>query len=142
MVEYTLRWPGHLDFIKKLYKIGFLSDIRLNVEGCPVTPKSCLAKLFEYRLKNNDDLVVLVVRVEGDGGSIRYEAIVEPRDEWSAMSIATAAFQVATALLVADGALPKGLVYPEHIAFSDENSVRVMRFIEQWGVTVTERSEK
>ena len=90
-------------------------------------------------MKNVDDLVVLVVKVEGDNGSVRYEAIVEPRDEWSAMSIATASFQVAAALLVAEGSLPKGLVYPEHIAFSDENAVKVMRFIEQWGVTVTER---
>ncbi len=140
MIEYTLRWPGHLDFVKKLKSIGFLSDFNLNVTGCPVRPRSCLARLLEHELKGIEDLVVLVVEVGSRGNGVRYEVIVEPKDEWSAMSIATSAFEVASAVLLSEGRLPKGLVFPEHIALNDENARYVMRFIEQWGVAVTEQS--
>ncbi len=139
LVEYTLRWPGHMDFIRKLGMLGFLSERHINVDGCPVIPKDCLAKTIEHNLPRADDLVVLLVAAEGDDGAVLYQSVVHPRMEWSAMSIATSTFQVATAILVAEGRIGKGLIYPEQLGLNEQNTRFIIKFLEREGVVVAER---
>jgi lysine 6-dehydrogenase len=139
LAEYTLRWPGHLDFMRNLAKLGFLSSNSLNVHGCPISPRSCLARVLENYVSNKEDLVVLRVVVEGEKGTAYFQSIIEPQDEWSAMSISTTAVQVALALEVAKGTVEPGLHFPEEFGVSREHASRVMRFVQEWGVPVAER---
>lgn len=115
MAEYTLRWPGHLRVIKALADVGLLDSKRISVEGCPITPRSCLASILRYRFRGVRDLVVLLVELEGDGGVVKYRSIVEADENWSAMAKATGSFQATIAELLYRGMLPPGLVVPEQI---------------------------
>ncbi|MCE4628104.1 MAG: hypothetical protein F7C34_03015 [Desulfurococcales archaeon] len=138
MVEYTLRWPGHYDIMRLLYRVGMLSDRPHSVEGCPVKPRLCLAKVLEHNLPVEDDLVVLkVVGVKGED-CIVYNSVVTPSNGISAVSLSTSSFQVGTALLVAEGQLPKGVVYPEEIVWNRQAVRRLIRFVEEQGVVVAE----
>jgi len=59
--RYTLRWPGWCAFWAPLKKLGFLSDIPLDVGGCPVTPHQFVVHLTEPQLQYRDDEKDLVV---------------------------------------------------------------------------------
>ena len=115
MAEYTLRWPGHLQTMRALADIGFLDTRRVSVEGCPITPKSCLASLLRYRFRGIKDLVVLMVELEYGDGLLRYRTVVEADENWSAMAKATGSFQAVVAELLYRGLLDTGLVVPEAI---------------------------
>ena len=139
MAEYTLRWPGHYDSMRLLARVGMLSDRPYNVEGCPVKPRLCLARVLEASLPREDDLVVLSVAGEGGGTCRMYNSLVTPSMDMSAISIATSSFQVGVATLVAEGRLPEGLVYPEELARDRGMARRILRFVEKWGVVVAEK---
>ncbi len=137
LIEYTLRWPGHLQFMRDLKHIGMLSERMVNVHGCPVRPKSCLARVIEYGLKCREDLVALYVRVKsGDGVVSSYKSVVYPGPEWTAMSIATSTFQVAAALVLAEGLLPRGLVKPEDLGADEETARFILSFHRDWGIVI------
>ncbi|MCE4624959.1 MAG: hypothetical protein F7C35_03740 [Desulfurococcales archaeon] len=140
LVEYTLRWEGHYELVKSLDRIGLLSSRRVNVDGCPVEPRACLARVLEHVLPRGNDLVVLVVEGWRDGKCIKYTTIVTPRNFYTAISLATSSFHVSSALLLAEGYLRKGLIYPEELGMDKRTSSRVIRFLESQGVVVAERS--
>ncbi len=75
MVEYTLRYPGHVEAMRNLRDLGLLDDRSYVVEGCATTPKRLLARLLEERLPRSGDRVVLYTRavgVEGDVESLEF----------------------------------------------------------------------
>ncbi len=125
MVEYTLRWPGHLDFMRKLSRIGFLSDSPVSVSGCPVRPRLCLAKIIEANLRNVEDMVILLVEVKGGRGSSRFKVITYSDENWSAMAKSTGSFQAAVAELIVEADLQPGLLLPEKIGEDPDLSRRV-----------------
>ncbi len=119
MIEYTLRWPGHLGFMKKLASIGLLSGQAVSVSGLPVRPREFLARLIERHARGVEDLVVMrVVTDLHDPGGARL--VVEPQESWSAMAIATGSVLASIAEMVAEGNTPRGLVYPERFGASEE----------------------
>jgi lysine 6-dehydrogenase len=68
MVEYTLRYPGHVEAFLQLRALGLLEDRSYVVEGCSSSPRKLLARLLEERLPRQGDRVVLYTRVSGRGG--------------------------------------------------------------------------
>ncbi len=139
LVEYTLRRPGHLDFMKSLARIGFLSDQPVKMTGCTVSPRECLAKIIEKAVSGLEDIVVLSVEAEGEDGMYRADLLVEPRGMWSAMATATSGFQVAVTRLLAEEKLPTGLVYPERLGEDEELSIALNGFLEPEGLKPTEK---
>ncbi|MCE4614164.1 MAG: NAD-binding protein [Desulfurococcales archaeon] len=115
LAEYTLRRPGHIDFIKSLAKLGFLEDSPLKLTGCTISPRECLARMIEKGVSNIADVVVMSVEAEGEDGLYRAFLKVKPENDWSAMARATAAFQVAVTRLLVEHGLPKGLLFPENL---------------------------
>ena len=67
MVEYTLRYPGHVEALRELRTLGLLDDRSYVVEGCSSSPKMLLARLLEERLPRSGDRVVLYTRAAGRG---------------------------------------------------------------------------
>ncbi len=137
MIEYTLRWPGHLAFMRKLAALGCLDSSPVNVSGYPVSPRSCLASIIERRTRGVEDLVVMDVEASGSSWVEHARLVVEPRGEWSAMSIATGSFLARAAELAAEGALPKGLVYPELLGSNPELFDAMLEGLEERGVRVS-----
>lgn len=70
MVEYTLRYPGHVETLRSLRVLGLLEERSYVAEGCAASPRRLLAKLLEERLPAEGDRVVLYTRVVGAGGFV------------------------------------------------------------------------
>ncbi|MDI9471322.1 MAG: hypothetical protein GX260_05855 [Tissierellia bacterium] len=47
LAETTLRWPGHIEQMKFLYDLGYLSTEPIDVNGVQVTPKDVSEKIFQ-----------------------------------------------------------------------------------------------
>jgi len=139
MIEHTLRWPGHLETMKKLAALGFLGEKPLNVGGCPVSPKRCLARLLEARTSNVEDLVVMLVEGGGEERKVRYRLVVEQEGDWTAMARVTAAFQATVAEIVAEGSYEPGLLLPESLGLNAQSSRSVMERLASRRITLVEQ---
>ncbi len=82
MGRYTLRWPGHIDFWKKIVDLGLVDDDPV----LGISPKKYMAKVLEPRLQYEDhekDLVVLYNEIKGskDGKQVMIiQKVVDERD--------------------------------------------------------------
>ena len=77
LVEYTLRYPGHVELLRGRKRLGLLDDKSYVVGGCSITPRRLLARLLEERLPSSGDRVVLYVKASGRGpGSVASEEYV------------------------------------------------------------------
>jgi saccharopine dehydrogenase-like NADP-dependent oxidoreductase len=84
--RYSMRWPGHTAFWKKMSDLGFLNIAPINVAGEQVSPRQFLNDLLEPQLQYSDgerDAAIVRVDVTGlkDGQTKRviYE-VVDYRD--------------------------------------------------------------
>lgn len=68
MKEKTLRYPGHIDLITTLQKIGFLDNNEIDINGTMVKPLDLTSKLLidQWKLGENDDeFTVMYIIIEG-----------------------------------------------------------------------------
>ena len=68
MKEKTMRYPGHIDMIESMKKIGLLSEEEVDLKGIKIRPIDLTAKLLfdEWKLEDGDDeFTVMKVIVEG-----------------------------------------------------------------------------
>ena len=68
MGRYTMRWPGHCAFWKKLVDLHFLDDEPINIDGKELNRRSFLAKVIapHIQLKDNErDLAILLIELIG-----------------------------------------------------------------------------
>ncbi len=138
LAEYTLRWPGHVNAMKMLKELGFMSGEPIKADGCLVGARGFLAGVIRKKYSGLRDIVVLIVEVEGDEGYRRYSAIIGSDDSWSAMAKATGGFQAAVTRLILDGEVGlRGLVYPEDLASKEGLTPRILGMLGESGVNVT-----
>ncbi|MBW2965333.1 saccharopine dehydrogenase NADP-binding domain-containing protein [Candidatus Woesearchaeota archaeon] len=82
MGRYTLRWPGHAEFWKKMVSLGLVDDEPV----LGMSPRQYLAKVLEPRLQYRDgeqDLVVLHNDISGiKGGKLKKitQTLIDRRD--------------------------------------------------------------
>lgn len=77
MREVTLRWPGHVGYMKFLRDLGLMSEDYLEIDNTRVQPVRVLAKIFETRLKADvNDVAILHVEATGIGGGRYVETAV------------------------------------------------------------------
>lgn len=74
--RYSLRWPGHAEFWKKMVGLGFLADEPVRVGGHEISPRQFVHDLLSPQLQyeeNERDIAAIRVVVEGmkDGQSKR-----------------------------------------------------------------------
>jgi saccharopine dehydrogenase-like NADP-dependent oxidoreductase len=68
MVEKTMRYPGHAEWMRGLRQTGFFDDKPITVGQAAVSPREVTARLLERAWAFDDqeeDLTVMRVRVEG-----------------------------------------------------------------------------
>ncbi|GAB6148816.1 saccharopine dehydrogenase family protein [Stetteria hydrogenophila] len=141
LAEYTLRWPGHSRVIRELKMIGLLDDAPAIVEGASVSPRKLLAKLLASRLPSRGDIVILIAEAWGEGWA-GLKAVARHTGPWSAMSIATAAFQAAVTDLLAHGRVEgPGVVAPEQLAQDEKAAGRILQHLAARGVKVEKLTE-
>ncbi len=77
--RYAFRWPGWGAFWRPLKELGFLSDEKLNVSGCEITPHQFLATLIGPQIQYADDekdLVAMQNIFEGIKDGVRKRLIM------------------------------------------------------------------
>lgn len=78
--RYSLRWPGHCEFWRRLSQLGFLEDQPL--PGAGVSPRDFLQRLLEPRLQyapGERDMIMLRLEVrgtrDGEPRAVRWEMV-------------------------------------------------------------------
>lgn len=69
MKEKTLRYPGHVEYIKVLKESGFFNEKKINFNGVEVSPLAFTSKILfnEWKLgETEDELTVMRVTVKGE----------------------------------------------------------------------------
>ena len=131
LVEYTLRYPGHVNVLRTLRKLGFLDSKPHVIAGCSVAPRELLAKLLEEKLPKQDDRIVLHVAVKGATGGRyieRYYTVdVKQRDlgiDVPVLTYVTSIVHAWTTIQALHGWGHPGVNTPEELAPALEDLVR------------------
>lgn len=72
MKEKTLRYPGHVEYVKVLKESGFFSEETLDVDGISLRPRDFTSKILmdEWRLgEREEELTVMRVKLKGENAN-------------------------------------------------------------------------
>ncbi len=131
MKEKTLRYPGHVEYIRVLKDSGFFNKQKLDVNGVSVSPFEVTCKILfdEWKLSSNEEeLTVMRItlrgeNVKGEIEEVEYNLYDEYCHETQTSSMARTTGYTATAVanLILDGLLTeKGVLPPELIGKSEK----------------------
>jgi lysine 6-dehydrogenase len=150
MIEKTLRYPGHIGKIQLLKEIGFFSTEAINVKGQHIRPIDLTTQLLfpMWELKDEEDLTVMMVMVEGikDGSRMRYTwELSDQFDQASGIhSMARTTGYTATAAvrMITSGLYTrKGVSPPEYVGFEPVCVDFMLKDLAKRGVIYHEKTE-
>lgn len=147
MVEKTLRYPGHIEYIQVLRESGFLSSKPVSVDGVQVRPIDVAgALLFQHwKLREGEPeftIMEVVIRDATSQTTYRIYDTTDVRSGFSSMSRTTGYTATSAARLVLDGAFTrKGICPPESIGGHGDDFEHVLADLAERGVDVERRTE-
>jgi saccharopine dehydrogenase-like NADP-dependent oxidoreductase len=125
MKEKTLRYPGHVEYIKVLKESGFFSEDKIDINGTEISPLNFTSKILfnEWKLGENEtELTVMRVTVKGENVDGKIEEITYnlydeycPETKVSSMSRTTGYTATAAANLFLDGLFTENGVFPPEL---------------------------
>ncbi len=112
LYEVTLRYPGHLNYMKLLGQLGLFDKEPVEVDGYLIQPYKLTAKLFEKYLKQTipDQAILYIEAFKGDC-HYRFKSHLIGGEEYSATALYTALVFVRTVELALEGYIKPG-IYP------------------------------
>lgn len=140
--ELTLRWKGHLDVIKLLRDLGFISDGEVEVQGMMMPIKMLSAKMLERSMINEPDMILMEVEVQGAKAEDRVQGVLRIygtafSNGLSTMARVTAAVCSEVALLVAEDRIKcEGVVPPEDLDDLEYIVHRVLKSLKGIGIHI------
>ena len=131
MKEKTLRYPGHVEYVKVLKESGFFREDKIEVNGNLISPLEFTSKILfnEWKLEDEEEeLTVMRVTVKGENAKGQIEEVVyHLHDEYcretktSSMSRTTGYTATAAANLFLEGLfVEKGVFPPELVGKSEK----------------------
>lgn len=152
MKEKTLRYPGHIEYIKVLQESGFFSESKIEINGQEISPLDFTSKVLfdEWRLgKTEEELTIMRVRVTGTDQSgvkreITYSLYDEYNPETQTSSMARTTGYTATAavnLVLEEIFTEKGAFPPELVGKHENCFNHFMSYLRERGV-IYKRTEK
>lgn len=125
MKEKTLRYPGHVEYIKVLKEAGFFNTEKIEVGGNPVSPLEFTSKILfnEWKLgETEEELTVMRITLKGvnENGEIE-EVVYNLHDEYcqetqtSSMARTTGYTATAAANLFLEGLFTEKGVFPPEL---------------------------
>lgn len=130
MKEKTLRYPGHVEYVKVLKDSGFFREEEIDVKGSKVKPLDFTCKILfdEWKLgETEEEITVMRVTVKGENADGKTEEIVyNLHDEYcketetSSMARTTGYTATAAANLVLDGVFTEKGVFPPELVGKHE----------------------
>lgn len=145
MKEKTLRYPGHVEYIKVLKESGFFSEQPIDVNGTQVSPLQFTSKILfdEWKLEETEEeLTVMRVTVKGKNKKGQIEEVVyNLHDEYcvktktASMSRTTGYTATAAANLCLEGLFTeKGVFPPELVGKHKTCFDYILNYLEQRNV--------
>jgi lysine 6-dehydrogenase len=144
MKEKTLRYPGHVEYIKVLKSSGFFSEETIDVNGTPIKPLDFTSKILfdEWKLGPTEpELTVMRISLrgtkDGEACSITYHLHDEYDAESQTSSMARTTGYTATAVanLFLKGIFTeKGVFPPELLGKHEEVFHFVLNYLEERNV--------
>jgi len=124
MKEKTLRYPGHVEYVKVLKESGFFNEEKINFNGNEVSPLEFTSKILfnEWKLgENEEEITVMRITIKGTNSDGKQKTIVyNLHDEYcaetnnSSMARTTGYTATAAANLFLDELfIEKGVFSPE-----------------------------
>jgi saccharopine dehydrogenase-like NADP-dependent oxidoreductase len=126
MKEKTLRYPGHVEYVKVLKDSGFFSEKKITINGTEISPLDFTSKILfnEWKLgETEQELTVMRVSMKGENKNGKIEEVVYnlydeycPETQTSSMARTTGYTATAVANLFLEGLFTeKGIFPPELI---------------------------
>lgn len=125
MKEKTLRYPGHVEYVRVLKESGFFSEEKIDVNGSQVSPLDFTSKILfnEWKLgETEEELTVMRVTVKGENANGEVEEVVYTLyDEYcndtqtSSMARTTGYTATAAANLFLEGLFAEKGVFPPEL---------------------------
>ena len=128
--EYTIRYPGHADLVKKSIKNGDFSEDKRE--------QTCQELFEHWKLTDEDEFTfMLIIAITEDGKEISYTIYDERTDGWSSMSRTTGLTACAfTKLLISKNMLDKGMQCPEVLGMDENNYNFVIDYLIEKGIVI------
>jgi saccharopine dehydrogenase-like NADP-dependent oxidoreductase len=130
MKEKTLRYPGHVEYVRVLKESGFFSEDKIEVNSNSISPLEFTSKILfnEWKLgETEEELTVMRVTVKGENSKGQIEEVVYYlHDEYccdtqtSSMARTTGYTATAAANLFLDGLFTKKGVFPPELVGKHE----------------------
>ena len=131
MKEKTLRYPGHVEYVKVLKESGFFDERPVSVNGTEISPLEFTSKILfnEWKLGDEEaELTVMRVTVKGKNKDGQIEEVVydlhdeyDPESKVSSMSRTTGYTATAAANLILRNTFnEKGVFPPELVGKHEE----------------------
>lgn len=125
MKEKTLRYPGHVEYVRVLKESGFFSEEKVDVNGVQVSPLEFTSKILfkEWKLgESEEELTVMRVTLKGENAKGQIEEIVyNMYDEYckdtktSSMARTTGYTATAAANMFLEGLFTEKGVFPPEL---------------------------
>lgn len=151
MKEKTLRYPGHVEYIRVLKESGFFSEDKIDVNGQRVSPLDFTSKILfnEWKLgETEEELTVMRISLRGENADGQIEEIVyNLHDEYSketntsSMARTTGYTATAVANLFLDGLFAqKGVFPPELVGKHEDCFAYIIKYLEKRKVHYSKNS--
>lgn len=148
MKEKTLRYPGHIEYVKVLKESGFFNTEAIEVNGQKIAPLDFTSKVLfnEWKLgETEEELTVMRVTVKGTNSQSKEETVVyNLHDEFctktntSSMARTTGYTATAAANLFLEGLFQeKGIFPPELVGKHEVCFNYFIKYLEERGVFYT-----
>lgn len=147
MKEKTLRYPGHIDYIKFLKEIGLFNTEKINLKDCAVSPIELTSKVlinqWQFR-EDEEDLTVMRIIISGKKDSktavIQYDLFDRYDKQTHAFSMARTTGYTCTAVVryLVKNDLPKGLITPEELGKREDAYQFIINELKKRNVKITE----
>ncbi len=125
MKEKTLRYPGHVNYVRVLKESGFFNTEKIEVNGVQVSPLDFTSKILidEWKLgESEEELTVMRVTVKGENADGKNEEVVYTlhdeyctKTETSSMARTTGYTATAAANLFLEGLFNEKGVFPPEL---------------------------
>lgn len=151
MKEKTLRYPGHVEYVKVLKESGFFDSEEMDIQGQKITPLDFTSKILfnEWKLGDEEEeLTVMRVRLKGENAKGKNEEVTYSlHDEYcsetqtSSMARTTGYTATAAANLFLDGLFTeKGVFPPELVGKNKECFDYFLKYLKERNIDYVKSS--
>jgi lysine 6-dehydrogenase len=145
MKEKTLRYPGHVEYIKVLKESGFFETEKMTIGNTSISPLEFTSRILfkEWKLESHEpELTVMRILLEGKNKDGKQERIVyelydefDPKTGISSMARTTGYTATGTANMLLEGLFTeKGVFPPELIGHHESCFQYVMNYLQNRNV--------